>query len=402
MHNLSYGGINSEDYSAYITNAGIYKSPEKRYRKYTVPGRNGDLLEDTGTFENVEVKYPFCVYENCDTNFRAYVAALKRKKGYQRIEDTFHPEYYRMGAFLDEFEPKEVTADGEMCNGVLKFDCMPQKWLKSGEEPICIIEGTFRNYVSTDDEPDIPSEATMRTGYMSVPSDMSVTVKLHNEHDDAYVLIVGYNSQGVETYQEFLVPEYERWLPSGDYQAEIEFPAGTATWEFYYNITGSYIGEVLTVGNTNAEFIYTLTAFGESRNIDAILREKVEIQNPTGYATKPIIEYFAYYDSNIKITNLYSNGEDAEYYELSFDMSGETNKHIFLDCDQQYAYNSDGKNVSNIMSILTAESAGGKSLVFPEFGTDTIRIEFLYRTDVDSISQHNTIIFVYPRWWTTT
>ena len=400
MHELIYGGINSRDYKAFITNAGLYKSPEKRYKRHTVPGRNGDLLEDTGTFENVEVEYPLCVYEDSDNNLQAFLAAMLRKKGYQRIEDTFHPEYYRMGAFLDEYEPKRVTEDAEMSNGVIKFNCMPQKWLKYGEEPICIIEGTFYNYVSTDDDPDIPSIATMRTGYMGVPSDMLMTVKLHNEHDDALAEVVGYNSQGVETYREFLVPEYERWLPSGDYQAEIEFPSGTSSWDFYYRINGSYIGEVLTIGNTNAEFIYALTESGETRHIDAILRETVELQNPTGYATKPMIEYFAYYNSNIKITNIDSNGEDAEYYELSFDMSGETNKHIYLDCDQQYAYNSDGKNVSNIMSIVTAESAGGKSLVFPELGTDKIRIEFLYHTNADSVSQHNTIIFVYPRWWT--
>lgn len=400
MHNLIYGGVNSEDYKAYITNAGIYKSPEKRYRNYTVPGRNGKLLEDTGTFENVEVEYPFCVYEDCDTNMQNFLAAMRRKKGYQRIEDTFHPEYYRMGAFLDEFEPKEVTADADKSNGILKFDCMPQKWLKAGEEPICVIEGNFSNYVSSEDEPDIPSTATMWTGYMPTPENKKLVINLHNAFDEAYVGITSYDAEDHETFS-FLIPEHERWLPEGDYQVTFTLPSDSVRWSFEYEIhANNYYGEIVTVGDTYAEFSFEDYFFGEYRNIKALLKEEIRFVNPTGFATKPLIEYFAYYNSNIKITNI-ENGVEKDFYELEFDAENELNQHIFLDCDQQYAYNSDGANVSNIMSIVTAQSSDGKSLVFPEFGSDSIKIEFLKHNEVHQMTPHNTIIFIYPRWWTT-
>lgn len=398
MHNLIYGGINSGDYKAYITNAGIYKSPEKRYKKHTIPGRNGDLLEDTGTFENVEVEYPLCVYEGSDSNLQAFLAAMLGKKGYQRIEDTFHPEYYRMGAFLDEYEPKRVTVDAEMSSGVIKFDCMPQKFLKSGDNPICLIEGNWYNYVSSEDEPDIPSLAGMTAGYIKAPDDRVINISLHNERDDALVLIYSIDSNDSET-EIFFSQEYERNLPAGDYNEIITLPQGSVKWRFYYQVNGRTIGEVVTLGNAHAEFIFEATYYGEKRNITAHLAKTLEITNPTGFPTKPLVEYFAYYNSNIKITNA-TGGIDKDFYELAFNVENENNRHIYLDCDQQYAYNDEGENVSNIMSIITAESSDGKSLVFPEFGSDVIKVEFLHEAESMIETTHNTLIFIYPRWWT--
>lgn len=384
MHNLIYGGVNSEDYKAYITNAGLYKSPEKRYKKHTIPGRNGDLLEDTGTYENVEVEYPICVYENCDNNLQDFVAAMRRKKGYQRIEDTFHPDYYRMGAFLDEFEPKEVTSDAEMCNGVLKFDCMPQKFLKSGEQPICF----FETYVS-DDPIGIQTISTI------LGDNKTLKIRLHIVENDTYVLLKYNDGEAGSAWNTYQFPSPAtsggRKFPAGDYTFNVELPSDAGAWRLVVGLD-SAIGLEGFFAEIDADIV---AVPGDVRTIHAIFAPELRITNPTGFVSKPIIEYLFLSDSNIRITNI-EDGEQQDFYEVSFADVG----NIFMDCDQQYAYDYLGNNVSDQMSIITAEHADGRSLVFPEFGADTIKIDMLQEITPLDDSKRNTIIFIYPRWWT--
>lgn len=397
MHNLIYGGINSGDYKVYITNAGLYRSPAKRYKKHEIPGRNGYLLEDTGTYENVNVTYPLCVYEDCDNNLQAFLAAMRRKKGYQKIEDTFHPEYYRMGAFLEEFEPKRVTNDAEMGNGSIDFDCLPQKYLKSGDEQICIIDGIF-TYVSNPLIEDAEADTEyLGAGYLTKPIDNVIKVHIHNEcEEEAQSYIISYDASNNAT-SVFFEPEEGSWnyISPGDHDYVVTLPSNSVRW--YVFIRASY--NTKTLGNTYFELEYEMLAFGDERSINAILAKSVEITNPTGFVSKPLIEYFVYDTSDIKITNI-DDEEETEFYELAIDMTRETNKHIYIDCDQQYAYNSNGKNVSSAISIITAEHADGKSLVFPEFGSDKIKIELHENGTASSRRGNDAMIFISPKWWT--
>ena len=49
--NLTFGGICSADYDIYITGEAVYNAPARNVEMIDVPGRNGQLLIDYGTYE---------------------------------------------------------------------------------------------------------------------------------------------------------------------------------------------------------------------------------------------------------------------------------------------------------------------------------------------------------------
>ena len=117
----------------YVDAAVSFNKPAKRVETFSVPGRNGDLVIDEGTFDNVLISYP--VYEKATfpDEFDAIVNWLASLQGYQRIECSNDPNHYRLGRFVVPQTPtaKRLNKDGYY---TLTFDCKPQRWLLSGEE----------------------------------------------------------------------------------------------------------------------------------------------------------------------------------------------------------------------------------------------------------------------------
>lgn len=138
-NNLIFGGVNSASYGIFITGAGVYNAPVRAVEKVTVPGRNGLLMLDQGRYENITVEYPAFAFGKTRKEFREKIAAFRNAiaslTGYQRLEDTYHPEEYRMGLYADGLNV-DVGAYGGSGRFALKFNCKPQRYLKDGEQII--------------------------------------------------------------------------------------------------------------------------------------------------------------------------------------------------------------------------------------------------------------------------
>ncbi len=117
----------------YVDSAISFNKPAKRVSTYSVPGRNGDLVIDEGTFDNVLITYPVFEKNTFPTEFDDIVNELASLEGYQRIECSNDPTHYRLGRFVVPQNPiaKRLNRDGYW---QLTFDCKPQRWLLSGEE----------------------------------------------------------------------------------------------------------------------------------------------------------------------------------------------------------------------------------------------------------------------------
>ena len=145
LNQLVFNGQPLEDFKVSLTNAGIYKMPDRDVSKQSVPGRNGDVVIDNGRYNNIEIEYPCVIHENFDVNFPAMMAYLLNQKGYGRLEDSFYPEYYRSGAFVS-VSNKSVSKDGSIGTFSLTFNCKPQRWLKSGETKYTLEQsGSMKN-----------------------------------------------------------------------------------------------------------------------------------------------------------------------------------------------------------------------------------------------------------------
>jgi len=117
----------------YVDAAISFNKPAKRVSTYSVPGRNGDLVIDEGTFDNVLITYPVFEKSTFPTEFDEIVNYLASLEGYQKIECSNDPQHYRLGRFVVPQNPtaKRLNRDGYW---QLSFDCKPQRWLLSGEE----------------------------------------------------------------------------------------------------------------------------------------------------------------------------------------------------------------------------------------------------------------------------
>lgn len=143
MNYLIIGGVQTTDFGVWISGENTYQSPARDVKEVTVPGRNGSLFIDNGRFSNVDIKYPALIKDS--RNLEAFRGFLGSLKGYKRLEDTYHPDEYRMAVFKEGVVPK-MTPMNIAGNFDLSLNCKPQRWLKVGEEKITITtSGTLRN-----------------------------------------------------------------------------------------------------------------------------------------------------------------------------------------------------------------------------------------------------------------
>lgn len=146
-HKLLYGEHTSSEFGIYISGSGTFNAPERDVQTISVPGRDGDLVIDNGRFKNITVSYPAFIREMFKINVAGARRWLATSAGYRRLEDSYHPEFYRMARFIGplDFDTRFLNKSGE-CK--LSFDCKPQRFLKQGEFKISI-EGETKLYNPT-------------------------------------------------------------------------------------------------------------------------------------------------------------------------------------------------------------------------------------------------------------
>ena len=144
QNSIIFGGVDSADYGIYIGGEGTFNAPKRDVEMISIPGRNGAFALDKGRFENIEVTYSAFNYETDLATFAQNLSdfrnAVCSQKGYQRLTDTFHTDEYRMAAYISGLEIKPIDYNTASTFDI-KFDCMPQRYLTSGETTITVADG---------------------------------------------------------------------------------------------------------------------------------------------------------------------------------------------------------------------------------------------------------------------
>lgn len=133
---LTYAGRSTNEFGIWISGEVTYDAPERNVQSQEVAGRNGSLLFDQGNFKNISVKYPAAIKADMPSRFRDFVNFAGSQIGYQRLEDTYHPYEYRMGRFISKLGVDTAGYMNRSGKFTLEFDCKPQRFLKSGEDPV--------------------------------------------------------------------------------------------------------------------------------------------------------------------------------------------------------------------------------------------------------------------------
>lgn len=138
MHSFTFDGRNSREYcELFVSGGGTFNAPERDIESIPIPGRNGELTIDHGRYKNIQVSYPAWIAKDFKMNARKARNWLCGCRGYKRLEDDYHPDEFRMARFVGglSFETLPEHLAGRT---TLEFDCMPQRWLTSGEAEISV------------------------------------------------------------------------------------------------------------------------------------------------------------------------------------------------------------------------------------------------------------------------
>ena len=132
---LRYGDIDTKEYDVYISGDAVFNSPARDVEMIEIPGRNGAYALDKRRYKNIDVTYPAGLGTKNEAEFRRKIESLRNalssKVGYQRLEDDYNGEEYRLAVYKSglDVNPKMLRA-GEFD---IVFDCKPQRFLKIGE-----------------------------------------------------------------------------------------------------------------------------------------------------------------------------------------------------------------------------------------------------------------------------
>lgn len=101
----------------------------------TIPGRNGDLIFDTGSYENrIGSASCFCLQEDVETAISSAGCFFMGKNGYRRLETSDDPNHYWMARV--ENSPQIAMRLRALAPFEISFDCKPQRFVKSGENAV--------------------------------------------------------------------------------------------------------------------------------------------------------------------------------------------------------------------------------------------------------------------------
>lgn len=141
---LVYGGESSADYGMVIAEAPAFERPARKQTIYKVPGRNSAVIFQQDAWEHTTRTYEVWLADDEEKDLveqvNAFEAWLNASQGYNRLEDNFEPEIYRLAYYSggDGFT-NELMQYGR---ATIQFSCRPERFLKDGELPIEVVNGS--------------------------------------------------------------------------------------------------------------------------------------------------------------------------------------------------------------------------------------------------------------------
>lgn len=175
---ITFDGITSDQMHLVVEHRPKIILPRRRQEVITVPGRNGDIILDSGSFENYEQSYQVFLDPNYGGSNRGHSIDyyipdiadwLFSRPGYHELRDSYRDSCYRVAQFSGTAEILDLL--NEYGEATLSFLCAPERWLDSGQSYINVGNGiTLSNPTKFKAPPliKIVGDSTNGDGYFSV------------------------------------------------------------------------------------------------------------------------------------------------------------------------------------------------------------------------------------------
>ncbi len=134
---FSFAGQDSRDYGIWITSKKVYGGGAADVTQQSISGRNGDLLISNKRRKNHPVSYG--IYLQTPGGYTLSEASMRvrcwlyRPTQYQKLTDSYQPDFYRWAAYLEEFALEDSGIRDAA--GTLTFTAKPGLHYFSGDEP---------------------------------------------------------------------------------------------------------------------------------------------------------------------------------------------------------------------------------------------------------------------------
>lgn len=265
---LIFGGVNSANYGIYITGSGVYNAPKRAVENIVVPGRNGLLTIDQGRYENITVEYPAFAFGKTREEFQQKITAFRNaimsQIGYQRLEDTYHPDEYRMALYAEGLNV-DVKPYGSSGKFTLSFNCKPQRFLRDGEHTVAKANGEkIINPTPHESSPMLEVEGYGTIGF----NGYEITI---NDVVIGEIETSTKSTQSIDKMtQQSVSKTYQKVIDYSSQQGALE--SGDSLFVSSLKITAKahYLGTGLTPAPTVSGDISTATASGAVRNYSQV------------------------------------------------------------------------------------------------------------------------------------
>jgi len=133
MNYFEFDGFRSDAAGLLVERRNTLGLPERDVEKIHVPGRNGDVLVDHGSYQNVRVSY------DCAARGNAALELLKQALtvgGYRLLTDSYSP-WQRLALYASALDIEELILQRAF-RFTIAFDCKPQRYYNRAQ----VITGT--------------------------------------------------------------------------------------------------------------------------------------------------------------------------------------------------------------------------------------------------------------------
>ena len=130
-------GVDARNFGIYLQKPIEFSEAVPVVEIQSVPGRNGDLIFESGNYENrTAIASCFCLQKDVEKAISAAGRFLMSKHGYRRLETSDDPDHFWLA--MVENSPAISQRLRTLAPFDISFDCKPQRFLKSGEEKIVL------------------------------------------------------------------------------------------------------------------------------------------------------------------------------------------------------------------------------------------------------------------------
>lgn len=169
---IIWAGTSTKDVGMVVEHYPSIIIPQKNQEVQVVPGRNGNIVIPNGSFANYEQSYQVFL----DAKYIGKLEQVMPKvsewllgnDGYQRLEDSYFPDFYRLAYYSGGTE--FVSFFNEYGEGTLTFNCAPEKYYKYGDFDISLENGVVLKNPTV-----FPAKPTIRITPSGTSSDVVLT-----------------------------------------------------------------------------------------------------------------------------------------------------------------------------------------------------------------------------------